>query len=202
MKKFIPVCILCFFAFSVLTAQKAPIVGTVNFQRLLNDYVAYQVALKQMEDAEQVARKEVEKLKKKLGLVEVELRIEQLSQKASNPAIADEERKAAEAEGQQLLKENTAKIQQFSAFGRQLQQKNERARLRELNPFQLKAREAVIAVAKDKGIEMVVPIVPRELKVQDAIGAETTYSVFDGQILYASDNLEITGAVIAVLNAQ
>ena len=202
MKKLISVFLASLFAVSGSFAQKAAVTGTVNMERLMNDYVAYQTAVTRVEGSEQTAKEEVEKLKDKLGLVELESRVQDLRQKASNPAIADEERKSAEVEVQQLLKDNQAKIQQLNAFGQQLQKKNQQARQTALAPFQLKAREAIVAVAKDKAIDLVVPIIPRELKLKDAAGVETEYNFFDGQIFYADDALEITDAVIAVLNAQ
>ena len=202
MKHSIVTLILCSFALTGLTAQKKAIVGTVDFPRLLSEYDAYKKAVEQAKAEEEVAQKEIGRLKEKLGLVEVEQRIRQLRQKALNPAIADEERKAAGTEGEQLLRDSATKIQQFNAFSQQLEEKSQQDRLRILNPFQLKAREAVIAVAQDKGLHMVLPLVPREIKIQAADDTETIYNVFEGPVLYASEDLDITDAVIAVLNAQ
>ena len=90
----------------------------------------------------------------------------------------------------------------MNAYGTQLQQQNQQNRNRILNPYQLKMREAIIEVAKDKGFDLVVPIAPQKVTVP--VDEETTeeYNVFMGNILYASDNIEITDSVIAVLNAE
>jgi Skp family chaperone for outer membrane proteins len=72
-----------------------------------------------------------------------------------------------------------------------------------LNPYQLKIREAVINVAKDKGYDLVVPIAPKKVTVPSDTGEDKEYAVFMGNnILYAGDSLEITDSVIALLNAE
>ena len=182
-------------------AQEASRVGTVNMERLMNDYVEYQSAVKRVEGAAQTAQEEVDAFKAKLGLDEVETKVQELQQTAQNPATADIARQNAESEAQKLINENQAKIQQLNAYGTQLQQQNQQNRNRVLNPYQLKIRAAIIEVAKDKGFDLVVPIVPQTISVP--VGEESEeYNVFMGNTLYASDSIEITDSVIAVLNAE
>lgn len=202
MKKTIVLALVTLMAAGFSFAQEASRVGTVNMERLMNDYVDYQSAVKRVEGAAQTAQEEVDAFKAKLGLDEVEAKVQELQQTAQNPATADIARQNAESEAQKLIEENQAKIQQLNAYGTQLQQQNQQNRNRILNPYQLKMREAIIEVAKDKGFDLVVPIAPQKVTVP--VDEETTeeYNVFMGNILYASDNIEITDSVIAVLNAE
>ena len=202
MKKTIVLALVTLMAAGFSFAQEASRVGTVNMERLMNDYVDYQSAVKRVEGAAQTAQEEVDAFKAKLGLDEVEAKVQELQQTAQNPATADIARQNAESEAQKLINENQAKIQQLNAYGTQLQQQNQQNRNRILNPYQLKMREAIIEVAKDKGFDLVVPIAPQKVTVP--VDEETTeeYNVFMGNILYASDNIEITDSVIAVLNAE
>lgn len=202
MKKTIVLALVTLMAAGFSFAQEASRVGTVNMERLMNDYVDYQSALKRVEGAAQTAQEEVDAFKAKLGLDEVEAKVQELQQTAQNPATADIARQNAESEAQKLINENQAKIQQLNAYGTQLQQQNQQNRNRILNPYQLKMREAIIEVAKDKGFDLVVPIAPQKVTVPVDEETSEEYNVFMGNILYASDNIEITDSVIAVLNAE
>ena len=202
MKKTIVLALVTLMAAGFSFAQEASRVGTVNMERLMNDYVDYQSALKRVEGAAQTAQEEVDAFKAKLGLDEVEAKVQELQQTAQNPATADIARQNAESEAQKLINENQAKIQQLNAYGTQLQQQNQQNRNRILNPYQLKMREAIIEVAKDKGFDLVVPIAPQKVTVPVDEDTNEEYNVFMGNILYASDNIEITDSVIAVLNAE
>lgn len=168
----------------------------------MNDYVDYQSALKRVEGAAQTAQEEVDAFKVKLGLDVVEAQVQELQQTAQNPATADLARQNAEQEAQKLINDNQAKIQQLNAYGTQLQQQNQQNRNLILNPFQLKIREAVIEVAKDKGFDLIVPIAPQKINVPVGDDEVEEYNVFMGNILYASDSIEVTDSVIAVLNAD
>ena len=105
---------------------------------------AYQTALERVEGTEQTAQEEVEAFKEKLGLSEVEGKVQELQQKSQNPAIADEERKLAMEEAQSLINQNEAKIQQLSAFGQQLQQRMQQARTVRLVLLNLKLGRRLI----------------------------------------------------------
>ena len=202
MNKLISLIFVTILSAGSIFAQKAAVIATVNMDLVLGGYDAYQTALERVEGSEQTAQEEVEAFKEKLGLLEVEGKVQELQQKSQNPAIADEERKSAMEEAQSLINQNEAKIQQLSAFGQQLQQRVQQARTRALSPYEFIAREAVNTVANDKSVDLVLPIVPRQINTQDEDGTETQYSLLAGQVMYASDALEITDAVIAVLNAE
>jgi Skp family chaperone for outer membrane proteins len=202
MKKIIAFALVAIIAASTNFAQEASRVGTVNMERLMKDYVDYQSALKRVEGAAQSAQEEVDAFKAKLGLDAVETKVQELQQTAQNPATADMARQAAETEAQQLIADNQAKIQQLNAFGTQLQQKNQQNRNVILNPFQLKMREAIIEVAKDKNFDLVVPINPQKISVPLGDDETQEYNVFMGNVLFADDSIEITDSVIAVLNAE
>jgi Skp family chaperone for outer membrane proteins len=202
MKKIITYALVTLMAASFSFAQEPSRVGTVNMERLMNDYVDYQSAVKRVEGAAQSAQEEVDAFKAKLGLDAIEAQVQELQQTAQNPATADLARQNAEAEAQKLINDNQAKIQQLNAYGNQLQQQNQQNRNLILNPFQLKMREAIIEVAKDKGFDLIVPIAPQKINVPAGDDKVDEYNVFMGNILYASDSIEITDSVIAVLNAD
>ncbi|NCG09112.1 MAG: hypothetical protein GWO81_06035 [Verrucomicrobia bacterium] len=202
MKKIITFVLVTLMAASFSFAQEPSRVGTVNMERLMNDYVAYQSAVKRVEGAAQTAQEEVDAFKAKLGLDVVEAKVQELQQTAQNPATADLARQNAEEEAQKLINDNQSKIQQLNAYGTQLQQQNQQNRNLILNPFQLKMREAIIEVAKDKGFDLIVPIAPQKINVPAGEDEVKEYNVFMGNILYASDNIEVTDMVIAVLNAD
>ncbi len=202
MNKLISLIFISILSAGPISAQKAAIVATVNFELVLGSYVAYQTALERVEGTKQTAVDEIEAYKNELGLTEVESKIQELQQKRQNPAIADEERKLAGQEEQSLLKQNAAKIEQFRAYGQDLQQRLQQAETTALSPLQYKAREAVNTVAKEKSVDLVLPIVPRQIDTIDEDGIETSHSLLAGQVMYASDALDITNAVIAILNAE
>jgi Skp family chaperone for outer membrane proteins len=203
MKKIISIAIASLLVAGSIFAQKANSIGTVNMERLMEDYVSYQAALKKVEGAAKTAQEEIDSFKAKLGLDAIEVKVQELQETVQNPATADIARQNAEAEVQKLIAENQASIQQLNAYGTQLQQQNDQNRNRILNPYQLKIREAVINVAKDKGYDLVVPIAPKKVTVPSDTGEDKEYAVFMGNnILYAGDSLEITDSVIALLNAE
>lgn len=202
MKKFITLLLLSAIATCGLFAQKTPTVGAINMERLLQEYVDYQTAFQRVKGAEESAKEYLEDKKKELGLDTVEEDLKALQLEAQNPAASDEARQTAKTKAEQLFKDNQAKIQSIQAMTRQIQQTNSQSSQRELTPYQLKARAAIIQVAKDKSIDLVVQIVPRNVNIKAEDGTETEYSFFDSPVvLYASEQLEITDAVLAVLNS-
>ena len=104
----------------------------------------------------------------------------EIETKASNPAASEEARAEAAAalpELQARLQEAQANLNQFRQQAQQLAQQGQEEHLA---PLQEKAVEAVKTVAEDKGIDLVVP---------------------KNNLIYSSDALEISDAVIAVLNS-
>ena len=112
----------------------------------MNDYVDYQSALKRVEGAAQTAQEEVDAFKAKLGLDEVEAKVQELQQTAQNPATADIARQNAENEAQKLINENQAKIQQLNAYGTQLQQQNQ---LYQIYLVNIRARVVLLLILKE-----------------------------------------------------
>ncbi|CAI8269090.1 MAG: Uncharacterised protein [Opitutia bacterium UBA7350] len=203
MKKIIAIALVTLITAGFSFAQEASRVGSVNMERLANDYVDFQSALKRVEGANETAAEEVGSLQTKLGLDVVEARIQELQQIIQNPATADTAKQSSQTEIQGLIAENQEKIQQLNSYGADLQQQIEQNRIRIIRPYQLKMRQAIIEVAKDKGFDLIVPILPQKVTVPTGEGQETEeYSVFAGNILYATDSIEITDSVIAVLNAD
>ena len=101
--------------------------------------------------------------------------------KVKNPALGDEAKAEARAEIVGLQAQLQAAQGEFQQFRQQAQQLAQEGQKVELAPLQEKAVEAVKQVAIDKGIDLVVPI---------------------NTVVFAAEHLEISDAVIAVLNAS
>ena len=100
--------------------------------------------------------------------------------KVKNPALGDEAKAEVQIEIAGLKTQLQAAQVELQQFRQQAQQLAQQGQQEELAPLQAKAVEAVKQVAQDKGIDLVVPI---------------------NTVVFASDDLEISDAVIAVLNA-
>lgn len=179
MKKLITV----LFAAAVFAAgvygQKTPVVGTVDVQRVLNDYAAFQSAVEKVRGSVAPVEEEMQKMQANIQQIITEGR--EAETMAKNPAASEEAIAEAEAkvvELQQKLQEEQVKLNQFRQQAQQLAQQGQQ---QDLAPLQEKAVEAVKTVAQDKGIDLVLP---------------------KNSVIFADDSLEITDAVIAVLNAS
>ncbi|MFU8847276.1 MAG: OmpH family outer membrane protein [Opitutales bacterium] len=175
--------ILTIITASVLTlglyAQKAPVVGTVDVQRVLNDYTVFQTAVEKIRGSVAPVEEEIQKMQANIQQIITEGREAETMTK--NPAASDAavaEAQARVAQLQQQLQQEQTKLNQFRQQAQQLAQKGQQE---ELAPLQEKAVEAVATVAKDKGIDLVVA---------------------KNNVIFAADSLEITDAVIAILNAE
>lgn len=177
-----------------LFAQKTPVVGAVNMQRLLAGFTEYQTAQEKYRGAIAPAEEELGAAQEKLQ--EMQTKGKELETKKENPALSEEAKAEAEAEYTQLAGQFQLMGKQFQAFQAQAQQLRNKSRQQYLLPLELKAREAVVTVAKDKGVDVVLEISPVEVKQDE----ETTFNVFRGSVLYASEDLDLTDSVIAVLN--
>ncbi len=178
MKKVTTVILASVFLAVGLFAQKTPVVATVNVQRVLNDYTAFQAAVEKVKGSVAPVEDEMKKMQDNLQSIVSEGR--EAEAMAKNPAASDEAREEAQAKVATLqaqLQTEQGKLQQFRQQAQQLAQKGQKE---ELAPLQEKALAAVKTVAADKGIDLVVPI---------------------NTVIFADDSLEITDAVIAVLNA-
>lgn len=179
MKKTISVLILSALATGALFAQKTATIATVNVQRVLNDYSEFQNAVEKVKGSVAPVEEEMQAMQQSMQELMAEGR--EAEAKAKNPALGEEARSEAQSrveELQQELQSKQAKLQQFRQQAQQLAQQGQQ---QQLQPLQQKALEAVETVAEDKGIDLVVPT---------------------NNIVYGSDSLEITDAVIAVLNAS
>ncbi|HKK19583.1 MAG TPA: OmpH family outer membrane protein [Opitutales bacterium] len=162
-----------------LVAQKTPVVGTVDVQRVLNDYAAFQTAVEKIRGSVAPVEEEIKKMQENIQQIITEGREAETMAKnpaASESAVAEAQAKVAEL--QQQLQQEQVKLNQFRQQAQQLAQKGQQE---DLAPLQEKAVEAVSVVAKDKGIDLVVA---------------------KNNVIFADDSLEITDAVIAILNAQ
>ena len=162
-----------------LFAQKTPVVGTVNVQRILNDYTAFQVAVEKVKGSVAPVEEEMKKMQANIESIATTGR--EAEAKVKNPALGDEAKAEAQAEIAGLQAQLQAAQGEFQQFRQQAQQLAQQGQQEELAPLQQKAVEAVKQVAMDKGIDLVVPI---------------------NTVVFASEDLEISDAVIAVLNAS
>lgn len=162
-----------------LFAQKSPVVGTVDVQRVLNDYTAFQSAVEKIRGSVAPVEEEIKKMQENIQQIITEGREAETMAKnpaASESAVAQAQSRVSEL--QQQLQQEQMKMNQFRQQAQQLAQKGQQE---DLAPLQEKAVEAVTTVAKDKGIDLVLA---------------------KNAVIFADDSLEITDAVIAVLNAQ
>ena len=104
----------------------------------------------------------------------------EIENKANNPAASEE----ARAEAAAALPELQARLQEAQANLNQVRQQAQalaqQGQEEDLAPLQAKAVEAVKTIAEDKGIDLVIP---------------------KNNLIYSSDTLDISEAVITVLNS-
>ena len=169
-------------AFLLLTtglfAQKAPIVGVVDVQRVLADFTEFQVAVEKVRGSVAPVEEEMQKMQASMQAIVTEGR--EIETKANNPAASEDARAEAVAALPALqarLQEAQANLNQFRQQAQTLAQQGQEE---QLAPLQARAVEAVKTVAEEKGIDLVVP---------------------KNNLIYSSEALEISDAVIAVLNS-
>lgn len=179
MKKAVTILAVSLFSAIGLFAQAVPTVATVNIQRILNDYTEFQAAVEKVRGSVAPVEEEIKKMQERVQQILEKGR--EAEANSNNPALDPESRAAATAEVQKLqeqLNDENRKLQQFRAQAQGLAEKGQQE---ELAPLQQKALESIREVAKDKGATLVLPL---------------------NQVAYADESLEITDAVIAVLNAS
>ena len=161
-----------------LFAQKAPVIGVVDVQRVLADFTEFQSALEKVRGSVAPVEEEMQKMQASMQAIVTEGR--EIETKANNPAASED----ARAEAVAALPALQAKLQEAQAnlnqFRQQAQTLAQQGQGEQLAPLQSRAVEAVKTVAEDKGIDLVVP---------------------KNNLIYSSDALEISDAVIAVLNS-
>lgn len=178
MKKFSYLFISLLLITAGLFGQKTPSVGVVDVQRVLSEYSAFQSAVEKVRGSVAPVEDEMQKMQEDIQTIILEGQTAET--KANNPAASDEARAEAEAELaalRQKLQQAQVEINQFRQQAQQLAQQGQQE---ELAPLQEKAVEVVKTVALDKGIDLVVP---------------------QNQVIFASEALDISDAVIALLNA-
>ena len=179
MKKISLLIFTVLFGAAGLFAQKTPILATVDIQRVLSDYNAFQAAYETIKSSVAPVEEEIKRMQQ--ALQEVVAKGVELESEIENPSISEERKAEAEAEILDLRRQlQTAQVE-IQQFRQQAQQILQQGQQDELAPLQQKAVEAVKAVANDKGIDVVLPL---------------------NAVVFSSDELEITDAVIAVLNAS
>jgi outer membrane protein len=179
MKKFTTIIIASFLITAGLFAQKTPVLGVVDVQRVLNDYAAFQTAVEKVKGSVAPVEEEMQKMQASIEAIVTEGRT--IETRAKNPAASEEARAEAQAQVgalQQQLQQAQVELQQFRQQAQQMAQQGQQE---QLAPLQEKAVEAVKTVAEDKGIDIVLP---------------------KNAVIYSSDALEISDAVIAILNAD
>jgi Skp family chaperone for outer membrane proteins len=178
MKKLTTILLVFALASVGLFAQKTPIVGVVDVQRVLNDYTAFQAALEKVRGSVAPAEQEIQKMRENINTILAEGR--EVETKAKNPALDDTARAEAQAKVGQLQQQLVAEQRKLEQFSQQAQQMAQEGQQKEMAPLQQKAIEAVKTVAKDKGIDLVIPM---------------------NSAIYVGESLEISDAVIALLNS-
>ena len=179
MKKIILLFLTTIFCTVGLFAQKPPVIATVDIQRVLNDYNAFQAAVEKIKSSVAPVEEEMKKMQESIQQIVTKGR--ELEAEIENPSI-DEERKA---EAQVEIRELQAQLQtaqvEIQQFRQQAQQLAQQGQQKNLAPLQQKAVEAVKQVAEDKEIDIVLPL---------------------NSVVFSAEALEISDAVIAVLNAS
>jgi Skp family chaperone for outer membrane proteins len=178
MKKLTTILLISLITGAGLFAQKTPVMATVNVQRVLNEYSAFQAAVEKVRGSVAPAEQEMQKMRDSIQQIVTDGR--DAETKMKNPALGDEAREEA-TQAVEVLRQKLAQEQQrMEQFRQQAQQLAQQGQQTELEPLQAKAIEAVKTVAKDKGIDMVVPL---------------------NTVIFADDSMEISDAVIALLNS-
>ena len=161
-----------------LFAKKAPVIATVDIQRVLNDYNTFQVAVEKIKSSVEPVEEEMKKMQENLQAIVIKGR--ELEAEVENPSLDEGRKEEAQAEIIDLRKQLQAAQIELQQFRQQAQQLAQQGQQEDLAPLQQKAVEAVKQVAMDKGIDIVLP---------------------SNAVVFSADELEITDSVIAVLNA-
>lgn len=158
---------------------KAPVIATVDMQRLLNDYNNFQVAVEKIKSSVAPVEEEMKKMQE--NFQDIVSKGRELEAEVENPSIDEGRKLEAESEIIELKKQlQTAQIE-LQQFRQQAQQLAQQGQQEDLAPLQQRAIETVKEVARDKGIDIVLPL---------------------NALVFSADELEITDSVIAVLNAS
>ena len=161
-----------------LSAQKSAVVGVVDVQRVLNDYSEFQTAVEKVRGSVAPVEEEIQKMQENIQAIVADGQAAET--KASNPAASEDARAEATVQVNELRQKLQLAQAEINQFRQQAQQLAQQGQQEKLAPLQEKAVEAVKSVALDKGIDLVIP---------------------KNQVVYSSDTLDISEAVISLLNA-
>ena len=181
-------------ALSSVLAQST--IGSVDMPRLLNGYEAYQSAKEKYQGA--IAPAEEELKNTQAALVEMQTKGQELEAKVANPALSEDAIASAKEELAKLTAEFRARGAQFQQFQQQAQMLRNQSRQKILLPLELKARRACMTVAEDKGIDILLESAQVSIKESE----DSSFDVFRGTVIYASEDADVTDAVIALLNSE
>lgn len=164
-----------------LSAQKAPKILTVDMEEVYSKYTKAQEAQEKFATAVQGARDELNKMLQegvKLGEG-----LQDLEDKANNPALTDKARQGFIAEAQakgEAIQKKQMEIQQYQ---RQTDQTLTERRQSVVNLHMSEIKEALGSLAKKKGVDMVL----------------NTSGVV---VMYSAKELDVTDEAIKMLNSE
>ena len=161
-----------------LSAQNSAVIGVVDVQKVLNDYSEFQAAVEKVRGSVAPVEEEMQKMQENIQAIVADGQAAET--KASNPAASEDARAEAAVQVNELRQKLQLAQAEINQFRQQAQQLAQQGQQEKLAPLQEKAVEAVKSVALDKGIELVVP---------------------KNQVIYSAEALDISEAVIVLLNS-
>lgn len=167
---------LLILTFSVLTIN-ANSIATVDEQRVLSEYVAFNQAREKVLASVAPIQEEIQKMQEEITGIIAEAR--EADSTSNNPALDEDARNEARSkliECQTKLQNKQVQLQQFSQQAQELGQSGQQ---QELIPLQQKAQDVVKEIAEQEDIDLVL----------------STNSV-----IYVKDALDISDKVISALN--
>ena len=161
-----------------LSAQNSAVIGVVDVQKVLNDYSEFQAAVEKVRGSVAPVEEEMQKMQENIQAIVADGQAAET--KASNPAASEDARAEAAVQVNELRQKLQLAQAEINQFRQQAQQLAQQGQQEKLAPLQEKAVEAVKSVALDKGLELVVP---------------------KNQVIYSAEALDISEAVIVLLNS-
>ena len=161
-----------------LSAQNSAVIGVVDVQKVLNDYSEFQAAVEKVRGSVAPVEEEMQKMQENIQAIVADGQAAET--KASNPAASEDARAEAAVQVNELRQKLQLAQAEINQFRQQAQQLAQQGQQEKLAPLQEKAVEAVKSVALDKGIDLVVP---------------------KNQVIYSAEALDISEAVIVLLNS-
>jgi Skp family chaperone for outer membrane proteins len=160
----------------VFTINAAKVV-TVDVQKVLSEYVAFNQAMDKVRSSVAPIEEEIQRMQEEITSIIADAR--EADATSNNLALDEEARDEARSKVVQLqskLQSKQAQLQQFSIQVQELAQKGQEA---ELTPLQDKALATVEKIAKDEDIDVVIAT---------------------ANVIYSKESLDISDKVISELN--